>query len=186
MSENIYRRARIPLYYPLVFLLNVALIIAIEVLLIYKHPVPLTEAVLNEQSPVYENAVITADDYSGYIQWYLTETETGEYHLIPARRHTLFTNRCKILTDQITVIPPDTAQMEVQTRTGITGATVQVGTDVEPWDEGTKQEGLNLRSKYHGYYNNGTGQYAIGGYFLLGVLLSLLESFLWNKIKGSI
>ena len=185
MSENIYRRAPVPVYYGLVFLLNVALIIALELLLVYKHPVPLTQEVLARKDSTYQNGqIINSLDSSGALIWYLEETEAGEIHLVPIRRHTLFFGRCKILTDQIVVIPEDTAEMEVMTRAGLGGSTVLVGTEVEAtYDEAPEGEGLHLHPKWFGGGAT-AGKYAFGFYFLMGVALSFLEAFLWHKIKG--
>ena len=185
MSENVYRRAPVPVYYGLVFLLNVALIIALELLLVYKYPVPLTQEVLAKKDSAYQNAeIVNSVDSSGAIIWYLAETEAGEFHLVPIRRHTLFFGRSKICTDQITVIPEDTAEMEVLTRAGIAGSTVLVGTEVEEtYDEAPAGAGLHMRPKWFG---GGTtaGKYAFGFYFLMGIALSFLEAFIWHKIKG--
>lgn len=43
---------------------------------------------------------------------------------------------------------------------------------------------LQMRSKYSRTHMGANGQYAAGVYFLLPLLLSLPESFLWNKIRG--
>lgn len=177
MSENIYRRARLPLHYPLVFLMNVLLIIALEVLLFYPTSLPLTDSALS-------GSVIRNATESGTITWYLVETEADTLHLVPVRKHVFIHSRGKLLTSQIVDIPADTEYMEVTTLAGIGGSTVKIGTEVEPWADEQSDYPIQMRSKYSRTYlgANGTGAVA-GKYFLLGVLLSLLESFLWNKIK---
>lgn len=184
MSENIYRRAPLPLYYPLVFVLNLLLIVALEVLLLYRTPLPLTEDLLAARDPAYANSAIQNSTECATIVWYLAETQTEEIHLIPVRKHILFQNRGKLLTDQITVIPADTTHVEITTRAGIGGATVMVGSEVEPWGDEVSDYPLQMRSKYSRNATGSAGGYAAGGYLLLAALLSILESLLWNKIKG--
>jgi len=185
ISSDIGRRAGVPWYYPVVFLLNILLILAAEVLLLYRQPVPMTEAILAEKLPAYHNASIQNSTESGTIVWYLVQTEADELHLIPVRKHILFQNRGKLLDSQITLIPADTGHMEVTTRAGIGGSTVMIGTEVEPWDGEQSEYNLQMRSKYAGGNIGNAGRYAASGYFLLGVLLSILEYVLWNKIKGN-
>ena len=183
MSENIYRRARLPLYYPLVFALNMLLVVALEVLLLYRTPVPLTLDTLTAADPSYAGATLQNSTECATIRWYLAETQTGEIHLVPVRKHIMFQDRGKLLDDQITVIPADTVHMEVTTRAGIGGATVMVGSEVEPWGDEQSDYPLQMRSKYSRNATGSAGGYAAGGYFLLAALLSILESLLWNKIK---
>jgi len=51
LSDDLGRRAGFPWYYPVVFLLNLALIFALELLLLYRTPLPLTQAALTERNP---------------------------------------------------------------------------------------------------------------------------------------
>jgi len=182
MRENIYRRARIPFFYPLVFLLNVAVVIMLELLLVYTLPVPLTEDILARELPGYENAVIENSVESANVFWYLAKTEAGEYHVVPVRRHTLFFNRCKLCDEQIVAVPPDVTEMEIQTKAGIGASTLLIGTEVAPDYDEADTAALNMRPKWFGRSQAGT--YAFAGYVFYGLLLSFLESFLWNKLKA--
>lgn len=185
LSDDLGRRAGFPWYYPVVFLLNILLILAVEVLLLYRLPLPLTEAILAEKLPDYPNASIQNSTESGTLCWYLVQTEAEELQLVPVRKHILFQNQGKLLTSQITPIPADTSHMEVTTRAGISGSTVMIGTEVEPWDGEQSEYPLQMRSKYASGNIGNAGRYAASGYFLLGILLSILEYILWNKIKGA-
>jgi len=182
MSENIYRRARIPLFYPLVFLLNVAVVIMLELLLVYTLPIPLTGECLARELPGYENAVIENGVEGSNYYWYLAKTEGGEYHVIPLRRHSLFFDRCQIVDDQITVIPSDVPEMEVKVKVGLTGSTLLIGTQVDADYDDADTAVLNMRPQWFGLSQAGT--YALAGYVFWGLLLSFLESFLWNKLKA--
>lgn len=180
-NEDMNRTAGISFHYPLVFFLNIALIIALEVLLVYKHPFPMTEEILSQQLPVYENAAIRRSTDKTFIGWYLLETENGEYHVVPVRRHALFFNRCKLFPEQIVVIPDDTAEMEVTTKDGIVSAIVLVGREVAP-KYGEEPAGqMELRPKWLALNNADTFTY--GFYFLMGLVLSILEYILWRKLK---
>ena len=180
--EDVNRKAGIPFYYPLVLFLNIALIIALELLLVFKHPFPLTEELLAKQLPAYENASILHTTDKTFICWNLVETESGDFHVVPVRRHVLFFNRCKLIPDQIVAISPDTAETEITTRDGIAGSTVLVGREVAP-KAGVESTGeLGIRPKWYG--NSSLPAYTYGFYFLLGLAMSLLEAFLWHKIKG--
>ena len=179
--EDVHRRAGVPFYYPLVLILNVALIIALELLLIYKHPFPLTQELLAKELPAYENAAILRSTDKTFIGWTLVETENGEYHVVPIRRHALFFSRCKICDDQIVIVPEDTREMEITTKAGITGSTVLVGREVAP-EYGQALTGeMEIRPKWYG--NSNLPTYTYGYYFLLGLAMSLLEAFLWHKIR---
>ena len=180
--EDANRKAGIPFYYPLVLFLNIALIIALELLLVYQYPFPLTEELLAQQLPAYENAFILRTTDKTFICWNLVETEAGDYHVVPVRRHVLFFNRCKLLPDQIVIVPPDTAETAITTRDGIAGSTVLVGQEVAP-EAGAEPTGeMEIRPKWYG--NSSLPTYTYGFYFLLGLAMSLTEAFLWHKIKG--
>lgn len=183
ISSDVGRRAGVPWHYPLVFLLNLTVILVLELLLVYKYPIPLTETILAERNPAYANAVIQNSTDSNTIIWYLVETEDKEIHLLPTLRHAVFHNHCRIYDDQTVIIPPDTTEMEVLTRHGISGTTVLVGTEVQPQEGEEPAEGaLQMRPKY---YNN-TGKYTFGFYFFMALAMSIVEFIIWNKIKGSL
>ena len=179
--EDVYRRAGFPWYYPLVFILNIALIIALELMFIYQLSVPLTEETLFQQNPAYENATILRSLDNNIFDWYLVETDSSEYHVIPIRRHALFVNRCQICEDQIVAVPDDTAEMEITTKAGITSSTLLVGREVAPQYGGKLTGEMEIRPKWYGRSSAPT--YAIGFYFLSGLGLSLLEYAAWNKLK---
>lgn len=185
LSDDLGRRAGFPWYYPVVFLLNLALIMALEVLLLYRIPLPLTTETLAATNPACSNSVIRNSTESASVTWYLVESDDSTLQLVPLRKHILLQDRGRLLTNQITAIPADTAHMEITTRAGISGSTVMVGYDVEPWADEQSDYPLQMRSKYSRTYLGSNGVSAVmGKYFLLALALSLLEYFLWNRIKG--
>lgn len=182
LSDDLGRRAGFPWYYPVVFLLNLALIFALELLLLYRTPLPLTQATLAERDPAYADAVIVNSTQNSTVSWYLVETGDGTLHLLPFQRNQINQNRGRLRTNQIVTIEADTAYTEVQTKVGIGSTTVTIGTEVEPWADEVQEHPLKMRSKYAGM--NSSGKYTVTFFIFLAVALSILESVLWNKIKN--
>ena len=180
--EDVHRRAGFPWYYPLVFVLNIALIIALELMFVYKLPVPMTGKLISRELPEYENATLHRSLDQSLIGWYLMEMDTGEYHVVPVRRHSVFINRCKLCSDQIVVVPGDTAEMEVTTKAGINASTILVGREVATQYGGEPTGQMELRPKWYGRSN--APSFAYGIYFFSGLGLSLLEYLLWKKLKA--
>lgn len=182
LSDDLGRRAGFPWYYPVVFLLNLALIFALELLLLYRTPLPLTQAALAERDPAYADAVIVNSTQNSTVSWYLVETGDGELHLLPFQRNQINQNRGRLRANQIVTIEADTAYTEVQTKVGIGATTVTIGTEVEPWADEVQEHPLKMRSKYAGMISS--GKYTFTFFILLALAMSILESVLWNKIKN--
>lgn len=184
LSDDLGRRAGFPWYYPVVFFLNLALILALELLLLYRTPFPLTEESLVKQEPAYSGAVIQNTTQNSSVAWYLVETEERTLHLIPVQRNQILQDWCRIRTDQIVTIPADTTEMDIQTKIGIGATTVSVGTEVEPWSDEVQEYPVKLRSKYGQYATRSYEKYNFTLYALLALVLSILENVVWNKLKG--
>lgn len=184
LSDDLGRRAGFPWYYPVIFFLNLALILALELVLIYRIPLPLTEAVLAEKDPAYADAVIVNSTQNASVSWYLVENGDGSLHLIPIQRNMIRQNRGRIRTNQIVTIPADTEYTEVQTKVGIGATTVTVGTDVKPWNDEVQEHPVKMRSKYASIGGAGSEKYTFTLFIFLALALSILESVLWNKIKN--
>lgn len=181
LSDDLGRRAGIPWYYPVVFLLNLALIFVIQLFVFYRIPLPLTEETLAKKVPAYQGAVIRNSTENSTISWYLVETDTEELHLIPVQRNQIRQDRGRIRTNQIVTIPAGTAYMEVQTKVGIGATTVTVGTEVEPWHDEVQESPVKLRTKYAGY--GSSMKYTFTLFMLLALAMSIGEAVIWNKIK---
>lgn len=184
LSDDLGRRAGFPWYYPVVFLLNLALIFMIQLLVFYTTSLPMTEAALAEKAPAYEGAVIQNYTSNSSVSWYLVETQSDELHLIPVHRNQIRQNRGKLLLKQAVVIPADTAYMEVQTKVGIGATTVTVGTEVEPWADEVQNHPVKLRSKYASIGGAGSEKYTFTLFIFLALAMSIAESVIWNKIKN--
>lgn len=184
LSDDLGRRAGFPWYYPVVFLLNLALIIVLELLLFYRTSLPLTEEVLAKKDSAYASSTIVNATENYTMTWYLVQTESGELQIVPAQRHDILRDRCRLRLDQAVTIPADTAFMEVQTRHGISASTVTVGTEVEPWDHETQDHPIKLRSKYAYNAMSNSGKYSFTLMIFLALALSILESVIWNKVRS--
>ena len=184
LSDDLGRRAGFPWYYPVVFLLNLALILAIQLLALYTTSLPMTEAALAKKDPAYQGAVIRNHTANSSVDWYLVETQSKDLHLIPVHRNMILQNRGKILNKQTVVIPSDTEYMEIQTRIGIGATTVMVGTDVEPWADEVQEHPMKLRSKYAQTGGAGAEKYTFTLFLFLALAMSIAESVIWNKIKN--
>ena len=184
LSDDLGRRSGFPWYYPVVFLLNLALIIVLELLLFYRISLPLTEELLEKKDPAYAGSTIvnTTENYT--MTWYLVQTNSGELQLVPAQRHDILRDRARLRLDQAVTIPADTAYMEVQTRHGISAETVTVGTEVEPWNDDPQDFSIKLRSKYAYNSMSNSGKYSYTFMIFLALALSILESVIWNKIRN--
>ena len=100
LSDDLGRRSGFPWYYPVVFLLNLALIIVLELLLFYRISLPLTEELLEKKDPAYAGSTIvnTTENYT--MTWYLVQTDSGELQLVPAQRHDILRDRGRLRLDQ--------------------------------------------------------------------------------------
>ena len=183
LSDDLGRRAGFPWYYPLVFLLNLAVILAVQLLAFYQTSLPLTEAALAEKDPVYENAVIRNHSGNSTVTWYLVETPDTQLHLVPVQRHMFLPDRGRIRTSQIVTIPSDTAYMEVQTKVGIGATTVTVGTEVEPWADEVQEHPIHLRTKWAKNAMNSSVKYTFTLFLFLALAMSIGEAVIWHKIK---
>ena len=184
LSDDLGRRSGFPWYYPVVFLLNLALIIVLELLLFYRISLPLTEEILAKKDPAYAGSTIvnTTENYT--MTWYRVQTDSGELQLVPAQRHDILRDRGRLRLDQAVTIPADTAYMEVQTRHGISAETVTVGTEVEPWNDDPQDFSIKLRSKYAYNSMSNSGKYSYTLMIFLALALSILESVIWNKVRS--
>jgi len=183
LSDDVGRRAGLPWYYPVVFLLNLAVILAIQLLAFYNLSLPLTEAALAKEEPAYESAVIRNHSDNSTVIWYLVETLDEELHLIPVQRHMFLPERGRIRTSQIVTIPAGTAYMEVQTKVGIGATTVTVGTEVEPWADEIQDHPIKIRTKWAKNAMNSSMKYTFTLFLFLALAMSIGEAVIWHKIK---
>ena len=181
LSDDLGRRAGFPWYYPVVFMLNLVLVVVIQLLVFHTATLPLTEEALAKKDPDYADAVIVNRTENTSVAWYLVETGE-EIHLVPVLRNQILQNRGRILENQIVTVPADTAYTEVQTKVGIGATTVIVGTDVELRRDEVQDHPLKIRTKYGS--RGGAGSETITLFIFLALAMSITEYIIWNKIKN--
>lgn len=157
-----------PLPFVLGMLVNIVLIITIEILLFYRFPVPLDTESLSRMDPRYENCTIAdGDDSFMEVDYLLVETAQGQRDLIPVKSHPFFYNRLRIYENKISrnVFVGD----RISHFFGIRNVTVEVAEDYAVTSHGGGISGIQAALTY---------------YLVLSGILTLLEQFLWEKIRG--
>ena len=157
-----------PLPFVLGLLVNIVLIIAMEILLFYRFPVPLEAKALARIDPRYENCtILDADDSYGNVDYILVETAQGHRDLIPVKGHPFFFNRVRIYKNKIT--QDVSVGDKVSHFFGIQKNTAEVAEDYV------------VNSSVGGYTNRQT---ILMYYMVLSGALTFLELALWEKIRN--
>ena len=99
MRFKLHYKTPLPLVLGLI--LNLILVVALEVLLVYKYPVPLDAAALAKADPGFENCTIQLDDSINQERFLLAQKTNGRKYIVPYRTHPFFFNRCKIYENEI-------------------------------------------------------------------------------------
>ena len=181
MSRETYYRTKLPVAAVLLFFANLLLVMALEILILYRAPVPLTVDALAEFDPVYENCTIVQEHQRGHLRCYLVRTKTGEFRLIPTKAHGLAFVRGKLLEDQIFSLPEDVQEATHNIKVGIRTSTVTVSPEPLPWMEAQVPQSLYIGISYASL---GSAQESAVLYFVLGAVLTFLELAVIQLIKG--
>lgn len=181
MHKEKYYRAKLPVKAVLLFFANLLLVMALEILIMYRAPVPLTVDALADFDPVYKNCTIVQEHQRGHLRCYLVRTGAGELRLIPMKAHGLAFVRGKILKDQIIPIPEDTQETTYDIKVGIRTSTVTVSPEPLPWMEEQTPQALYMGISYASL---GSAQETAVLYFVLGAVLTFLELAVIQLIKG--
>lgn len=179
MHNDKYYRSKIPLPLILLFLVNLFLVIAVEVLLIYRYPAALTPEALQAYDRTYENCTIMDQDDAGALCCCLIKTTSGEFYMVPLRRHSLVWDRARILTSQITPIPADVDTLNLTIKNGIHSSSVTISREPMP-GTGTDTHELYLNITFVG---GGGSRAGATLYMVLSALLEGLELSLLHLIK---
>jgi len=167
MHREKYWRSKIPLPLALLFLINIFLIVAVELLVVYKYPAVPDEAALKNYDPIYAQCTILSNDASSYLGGYLVQTSDGSSHLIVTKSHPIILKRAKILHAE--ALPSDGGNEQmIYVKNGIhTSEIVITGGDT-----------VTVRYSYGGGINEMTTLYLV-----LGAVLEGLELLIWHLIK---
>lgn len=128
MHNDKYYRSKIPVSLVLLYLLNLLVVIALELLVLYPVPVPLTEQALAEYDRRYEGSTILYTADRGKLSCHLVETADGELLMVPTHSHSLTYKRAKVLRKYIVSIPED-EEITVPVKVGLHTSNVTVGTE---------------------------------------------------------
>jgi len=149
------------------FLLNVFLIVAAELLLFYPHPSKLDAAVLENYDPAYADCRILSIDDPSYLVAYLVQPSDDSRHLIVTKRHPFIYSRAKIVHAE--PIPSDeSGEQVIYVKNGIHISEITV----------TGGDTVTIRYDYGGGIKEITTLYLV-----LGAVLEGLELLIWHLIK---
>ena len=162
-----------PLSFVLALILNIVLVVALEVALLYRIPVPLTPESLHSADARYENCrvygQINLDSNSG-IRFYRVQTQDGETDIVPLQHHSFILSRAKLCKSKILENVDLTAESTQQ---------VMIG---------TKLYAIFISDgSVHAGSMGGTSSLsaALAKYMGLGTVLALAELLLLEKIRGN-
>lgn len=99
MRFKLHYKTPLPIVIGLI--LNLILVIALEVLLVYKYPVPLDSTSLAQSDPNFNGCTISLDDSINQDRFLLAQRTDGRKYIVPYRTHPFFYNRCKIYGKEI-------------------------------------------------------------------------------------
>lgn len=170
MHNEKYWNSKIPVVYALLFVLNVALIVLFEILVLYTLPQDLTPEILAQENPAYENCRILSRERADIVTCYLVELENGDLELVTTRQHNFLYMRCRLLEKQTAPIPAQ-GQTTVQVKLGIhtVPVTVENGSRIEPFSF------VSTRSRN-----------APTMYMVLGAVLELMELMAYGFVKRNL
>ncbi|MBP3684366.1 MAG: hypothetical protein J6J12_05315 [Oscillospiraceae bacterium] len=161
MRFNLHSKTPLPIVIGLI--LNLILVIALEILLVYRYPAPPDSAALAQADPNFQNSTILIRQD----QFLLAEQTDGSQHIVPYKTHPFFFNRCRIYNKEI---------KEVNDQTG----TQAFRLGLRLYHVTAYPDYLQISSA-GGY----SGQQTILMYYLcLSGFLALVELEILEKIKG--
>ncbi len=172
-------KAKVPVFLVLLFVVNLLVVMALEILLFYPAPFPLTAEALAEFDSRYEGCTITQEAEQGKLYCCLVETADSETHMIPAHGHSLAFKRAKILKKYITVIPKD-QEVTIPVRIGVHTSNVSLSRSHIPYFENRESSDLYLSIDFYG----GTNDRATTTiYMVIAAVLEGMELALFQLIR---
>lgn len=125
MYKEKYYSAKTPLPLVLLFLLNMFLIVAFQLLFAFKYPTSMDETVLGKVNPQWADCtILSQDNYSTSLEAYLIELPDGSRQLITLKPHSVVFGRAKLMDTQI--VEPEEAEQIFYVKTGVHTAEIAV------------------------------------------------------------
>lgn len=177
MHREKYWSAKVPVVLAVLYTLNLLLVIALEIMLLYPSSLPLTPDSLADFDSSYENCRILDTFQQGKLHCCLVETDSGQIHMIPFQGHSLAASRSRILKKYITVVP-EQEQITVPVRIGVHTSQIIVSPEPIPGSE-FYTSGLYV-SIYYSQSNSGTL------YMVLAGILAVLELGFFQLLKQNL
>lgn len=177
MHRDSYWRSKIPVPLVLLYLLNLVLVLALEVLLLYPCPTEMTPEELAQFDSTFEGCTIVQSYNRVKLNCYLVETADGGIYLIPTHSHGIFSSRARIYKKHITPIPAD-GEITIPIRIGVHTSNVTVSRSPLPYMENQEPSDLSISIDYYG----GSTQAAATVYMVIAAVLEGLELALWYLI----
>lgn len=162
-----------PLSFVLVLLLNIVLVVALEIALLYRIPVPLTPESLHNADSRYENCrvygPINLDSNPG-VRFYRVLTREGETDIVPLQSHSFFPSRARLRQSKALKNVDLQEQSSEQILFGTNIYTVFIS-------EGSVRAGRTGGGSFQ--------QAALTKYMGLGAVLAFAELLLLEKLRGN-
>lgn len=161
-----------PLAIALGILINIALIAVCEIFLLYRTPMPPSAEFLAKADSRYENCSVYGDinmDASRGVRYFLVKTASGEMDLVPLQMHSFSSSHARLVKGKLLQNLDLTQNFTTRQIYGGNIYTVTISD-----------------GHINAYLSSGTFQQAaFAKYMVLGLLLSFLELFLWQKLRGN-
>ncbi len=165
--------SKTPISMVLLILGNIILIVLLELLLFYRSPAKPDAKFLAAVDARYENCIVSSDiNLSGDrgVKYYLVKTADGQTDLVPMRQHSFVPSRTRLYTGKIIQDLDTTENTTIRKFFGMNVCTISV---------------YNGQATASFAGGSNTIQSALTKYMGLSVLLMLLESLVWYKLKGN-
>jgi len=125
MYKEKYYSSKTPLPLVLLFLLNIFLVVAFQLLFVFKYPTNMDEAALGKVNPQWADCtILSQDSYSTSLEAYLIELPDGSRQLITLKPHGIIFGRSKLAGTQI--LEPQEAEQIFYVKTGVHTAEISV------------------------------------------------------------
>ncbi len=174
MRQEKYWASKVPLPLALLFVVNVFLIVAFQLLFLYRYPAQPDAAVFARYDAIYEDSTVKNSDSKYYLTASLVETTDGQTHLVVTQAHPIAYNRGKIVYAQPVELP-ESGENILYVKTGIHTSEFEIK---------AIPGGMWCVNILYGNTGNIREFYAV--YLLLGALLEALELLVIHFIKKNL
>ena len=125
MYKEKYYSSKTPLPLVLLFLLNMFLVVAFQLLFVFKYPTSMDETALGKVNPQWTDCtILSQDNYSTSLEAYLIELPEGGRQLITLKPHSFVFGRAKLADTQM--VDPVEAEQIFYVKTGVHTAEIAV------------------------------------------------------------